>query len=86
MHSQQNAWTQLANDINTEFRRVDKFVIQMSPLTKVVFTDNWIIKLGSWPWKHQLAHQSHTRLELIKSFECAISPDDSDAGGVQYLR
>lgn len=43
-HSLNNPWTRLANDINDEFRRIDKITIKTSTLSKVVVTDNWIIQ------------------------------------------
>ena len=48
----------VAKDINTEFRRIDKFSIRVNPLQKVVVTDNWIVMVGQWPWKFHLAHQA----------------------------
>jgi hypothetical protein len=79
-----NRWNDVASDINNEFRRIDKFTIQTSPLNKVVVTDNWIIMVGQWPWKFNLAHQSDVQLELIKSEHHAISPE-AQVGGCQYL-
>jgi len=81
-----NEWTDVVNDINTELRRPDKFIIQSGALNKVIVSDNWIIKVGQWPWKFNLAHKSNVQLELIKSVHMALSPDQDDAGGgVQYL-
>ena len=51
-----------------------------------IVSDNWIMKVGQWPWKFHLAHKSNVQLELIKSVHMALSPDQDDAGGgVQYL-
>ena len=74
----------IATDVNNEFRSIDKLQIRTSALTKIVVTDNWIVKVGQYPWKIQIAHKSDVTLELIKSVHLALSPD-SDAGGVQYL-
>ena len=52
-----NEWTDVVNDINTELRRPDKLIIQSGALNKVIVSDNWIIKVGQWPWKFNLAHK-----------------------------
>ena len=41
------------------------------------------MKVGQWPWKFNLAHQSDVQLKLIKSDHLNISSDN--AGEVQYL-
>ena len=74
----------IATDVNNEYRSIEKLQIQTSALTKIVVTDNWIIKVGQYPWKLHIAHKSDVTLKLIKSVHLALSPD-SDAGGVQYL-
>ena len=80
-----NTWRNVATDVNNEFRRIDKFTIQVSPLTKVVVTENWILLVSHWPWGFHLAHQSNVQLELVKSVQMALSPDSDETGGVQYL-
>ena len=82
-HALNNPWARLANDINDEFRRIDKITIRTSTLTRVVVTDNWIIKVGQWPWKFHLAHQSDVELKLVKSEHLQISSNND--GEVQYL-
>ena len=80
-----NSWREVMQDINREFRRIDKLIIQTSPLTKIVITDNWIILIGQWPWEFQVAQKSNVTLELIQSVHLALSPDADEAGGIQYL-
>ena len=77
-------WSDVAKDINTEFRRIDKFSIRVNPLQKVVVTDNWIVMVGQWPWKFHLAHQSDITLDLLSSEHHQISTE-GQAGGTQYL-
>lgn len=77
-------WSDVAKDINTEFRRIDKFSIRVNPLQKVVVTDNWIVMVGQWPWKFHLAHQSDVTLDLLSSEHHQISTE-GQAGGTQYL-
>jgi hypothetical protein len=77
-------WSDVAKDINTEFRRIDKFLIRPNPVEKVVVTDNWIVLVGQWPWRFHLAHQTDVELGLAGSEHHQISTD-GQAGGTQYL-
>ena len=64
----------IATDVNNEFRSIDKLQIRTSALTRIVVTDNWIIKIAQYPWKLQIAHKSDVQLELVKSVHLALSP------------
>ena len=79
-------WQSVANDINTEFRRIDKFVIKNSPISKVAVTDHWILYLGQYPWNLKVAHQSDQSiaLSLVDSRQHEISAQ-GQSGGAQYL-
>merc|ERR1711997_210479 len=79
-----NSWRDVANDINNEFRRIDKLCIRTNPVMKVVVTDNWIIMVGQWPWNLHLAHQSDVELKIVKTDQHQLSTD-GQAGGSQYL-
>merc|ERR550519_1797343 len=77
-------WHQVAADIETEFRRIDKISIRTNPLSKVVVTDNWIVMVGAWPWSLQLSHQSDVNLQLASSDHHRISTE-GEIGGAQFL-
>lgn len=57
-------WKAVAASINDEFRRDDKVVIKMNPVSKLVVTENWIIKTG--PYWINIAHQDDTALIAYK--------------------
>ena len=61
--------------MDTEFRRIDKFVIRANPVVRIVVTDNWILQVGQWPWQFQLAHQSDVSLSLLDSEHHQISTE-----------
>lgn len=42
------AWKSVAADINTEFRRVDKFTSGASSVYRVVATDSWLLKVTNY--------------------------------------
>ena len=46
--------------------------------------DNWIVLVGQWPWRFNLAHQSDVTLVLVSSEHHQISTE-GQAGGTQYL-
>ncbi|XP_024889457.1 E3 ubiquitin-protein ligase TM129-like isoform X1 [Temnothorax curvispinosus] len=74
-------WTSVASDINTEYRRIDKIVIVTNSVTRVIATDNWIIKIT--PYKLQVAHQSDATLVVNKSDVHFMSPTTRDQ--VQFI-
>ncbi len=65
--------------------RIDKFTIQVTPLTKVVVTDNWLILFGQWPNQFELAHQSDISLTVVDSDQHHLSTE-GHVGGAQFLR
>jgi len=79
------SWTQLAADLETEFRRIDKMCVRTSPLGRLVVTDNWVVMVGAWPWSLRVSHQSDVTLEIESSEHHQISTE-GEIGGTQYLR
>ncbi|XP_033209594.1 E3 ubiquitin-protein ligase TM129 [Belonocnema kinseyi] len=74
-------WISVASDINIEYRRIDKIVIDTNSVTRIVATDNWIIKIS--PYKLYVAHQSDTALIVNKSDTHVMSP--TTRGEVQFV-
>lgn len=75
------SWIRVAYDINAEYRRVDKIIIDTNSVTQVIATDNWIIKVT--PYKIHVAHQSDTALIVNRSDTHAMSP--TMRGEVQFI-
>ena len=67
LYARDGNWRQVAADIGTEFRRIDKICLRSSSLTRLVVTDHWVLLIGSWPWSLRLSHQSDVSLHLINS-------------------
>ena len=67
LYARDGNWRQVAADIGTEFRRIDKICLRSSSLTRLVVTDHWVLLIGSWPWTLRLSHQSDISLHLINS-------------------
>lgn len=63
------------------YYRVDKIVIVTNSVTRVIATDNWIIKVT--PYKLQVAHQSDVTLIVNKSDTHLMSPTTRDQ--VQFI-
>jgi len=61
--------------------RIDKIVIVTNSVTRVIATDNWIIKI--MPYKLQVAHQSDATLVVNKSDIHFMSPTTRDQ--VQFI-
>ncbi|XP_063873330.1 transmembrane protein 129-like isoform X2 [Scylla paramamosain] len=57
-----DAWKSVAADINTEYRRVDKFTSGVSSVYRVVATDNWLMKVTTY--RVQLIHLRDAVLSL----------------------
>ena len=84
VYCSQNSWVDVMRDINAEFRRVDKLIVNTNTVTKVVVTDNWIMKVGPWPWQFYVAHQSDVKVEIVNSDHHNITID-GQVGGAQFL-
>ncbi|XP_014482017.1 PREDICTED: E3 ubiquitin-protein ligase TM129 [Dinoponera quadriceps] len=75
------SWQDVAADINREYRRVDKTDIVTNGITRIVVTDNWIIKITSY--KLQVVHQSDATLIVKKCDTHLMSAITGDQ--VQYI-
>ncbi|KAI4486165.1 hypothetical protein M0802_012484, partial [Mischocyttarus mexicanus] len=53
-------WKTVASEIDIEYRRIDKILIDTNSVTRVVVTDNWIIKVTSY--KLYIAQHYNTAL------------------------
>ncbi|XP_055533932.1 E3 ubiquitin-protein ligase TM129 [Wyeomyia smithii] len=74
-------WRAVAANINDEFRRDDKVVIRMNPISRVVTTENWVIKTSSY-WIN-IARQGETTMVAYKSDTHDVSQDAFET--VQYV-
>lgn len=77
----QRPWSSLAGDINREFRNIDKICINTSSITKIIATENWILKVT--PLNVHMAHQSDTRLTVKEANTYHISHQNTSE--VQFL-
>ncbi|XP_030749870.1 E3 ubiquitin-protein ligase TM129 [Sitophilus oryzae] len=59
-----SSWEVVASEIENEFRRIEKVCISTNPLSRVVVTENWILKVT--PLTIFLTHQSEASL-IVKS-------------------
>ncbi|XP_066586221.1 E3 ubiquitin-protein ligase TM129 isoform X2 [Prorops nasuta] len=75
------SWISVASDINIEYRRIDKIVIDTNSMTRIIATDNWIIKVT--PYRLYIAHQSDTALIVNRSDTHSMSP--ATRGEVQFI-
>ncbi|CAK9824101.1 E3 ubiquitin-protein ligase TM129 [Anthophora retusa] len=80
-NSNRVSWTTVASDINIEYRRIDKIIINTNSVTCIIATDNWIIKV--LPYKIMVAHQSDAILIVNKSDTHEMSP--MTRGEVQFI-
>ncbi|EAT44886.1 AAEL003776-PA [Aedes aegypti] len=74
-------WKAVAANINSEYRRDDKVVIRMNPVSRVVVTESWIIKTG--PYWINIAKQDDTALIAYKSDTHDVSQEAFET--VQYV-
>ncbi|KAL2746341.1 E3 ubiquitin-protein ligase TM129 [Vespula maculifrons] len=74
-------WMSVASEIDIEYRRIDKILIDTSSVTRVIVTDNWIIKITSY--KLYIARQNDTALIVSKSDTHAMS--HTARGEVQFI-
>ena len=81
-NSPDQSWEVVASEINNEFRRNDKLIKKHSSITKIIATENWIMKTSLY-FVH-FAFQSDSALIAIKSDSHNISIADS-LDSVQYV-
>ncbi|KAA0709094.1 E3 ubiquitin-protein ligase TM129 [Triplophysa tibetana] len=67
-----SSWRAVASSINTEFRRIDKFV-SGSPSARVIVTDTWVLKVTTYHL-HVALHQD-CHLTVTDSKHHSLSPD-----------
>lgn len=75
-------WKIVANEIDNECRRNDKLIKRNSAISKIVITENWIMKTSLY--FVNFAHQSDTALIVINSDTHNISIQDG-SDSVQFV-
>jgi hypothetical protein len=68
-------WKQVANEINIEFRRVDKFTSGSSIYNRIYLTDNWLIKVNLYSL--EICQNDNINLYLTHSIELNLTVDGS---------
>ncbi|KAJ8938223.1 hypothetical protein NQ318_007645 [Aromia moschata] len=74
-------WKSVANDINIEYRRIEKICIQTSTIVKIVATENWILKVT--PITIFVIHQSDASLVVKEANTYSISHQSTNQ--IQFL-
>ncbi|KAI4491749.1 hypothetical protein M0804_003141 [Polistes exclamans] len=74
-------WKTVASEIDVEYKRIDKIIIDTNSITRVIVTDNWIIKITSY--KLYIAKHNDTALIVSRSDSHALSP--SFRGEIQFI-
>ncbi|XP_017776666.1 PREDICTED: E3 ubiquitin-protein ligase TM129 [Nicrophorus vespilloides] len=74
-------WRMIAQNINFEFRSIDKLCVQTNAIIKIVATENWIIKVT--PLSMCISHQSDSQLCVRQSDTHAFSHLSND--GTQFI-
>lgn len=73
---ERDSWKIVASEINNEYRRQDKLVKKFSAITKIIVTENWIMKTSLY-FVH-FAHQSDTALIAVNTDTHNISIQDTN--------
>lgn len=73
---ERDSWKVVAAEINNEYRRQDKLVKKFSAITKIIVTENWIMKTSLY-FVH-FAHQSDTALIAVNTDTHNISIQDTN--------
>ncbi|XP_053735310.1 E3 ubiquitin-protein ligase TM129 isoform X1 [Synchiropus splendidus] len=74
------SWGAVASNINTEFRRIDKFTTG-APGARVIITDSWVMKITTY--SIHMASQDDCHVTVTESRQHQLSPDSPSP--VQYL-
>uniref|UniRef100_A0A0K2UTC9 Transmembrane protein 129 [Chrysemys picta] n=1 Tax=Lepeophtheirus salmonis TaxID=72036 RepID=A0A0K2UTC9_LEPSM len=77
-------WKNVCDDIDVESRRMDKIVVDVSPITQIIITDNWFLYIGQLPWSFKVIHQSDLSLNIVQSDHHQLSRDGTP-GGTQFI-
>lgn len=70
------SWHAVANQINNEYRRTDKLINRFSSITKIIVTENWLMKTSLY-FVH-FAHQSDSALIAVGTDTHQISLQGSN--------
>lgn len=70
--SPQVTWFSVASSVNTEFRRIDKFV-SGPPSAKTIITDSWLLKVSTYSVAVALQRESH--VTVTESRRLRLVPD-----------
>lgn len=81
--SQINSWKQVANEINIEFRRYDKFSSGTSFYNRLYLTDNWLIKVNLYSL--DICQNSQVDVSLIGAVELNLVVDGAPSQQVLNL-
>lgn len=73
---ERDSWMVVASEINNEYRRQDKLIKKFSAITKIIVTENWIMKTSLY-FVH-FAHQSDTALIAVNTDTHNISIQDTN--------
>jgi len=74
----------LIDNINQEFRSIDKVCIECNSIDHLIITDNWIMRVGTMPLSFRICHQTDANIKVQGEDRHDLSPE-GEAGGVQYL-
>ncbi|CAG0901470.1 unnamed protein product [Darwinula stevensoni] len=77
----QKSLSAVISEINTEFRRFDKFSTRLNHIRRAIVTDSWIIQITQYTM--QMASQDDALLTLDKSEEFDLTRDEPS--GAQFL-
>ncbi|XP_034949818.1 E3 ubiquitin-protein ligase TM129 [Chelonus insularis] len=77
-------WMDVAANINREFKSLDKLQIISNTVTKVVVTDNWIIKVS--PYRLDVASQSNAKLICYKVSSYASTSSMAEESISTYVK
>eukprot|EP00064_Thunnus_orientalis_P010434 superscaffoldBa00001422_g10460 len=75
-----SSWGSVASNINTEFRRIDKFATG-APGARVIITDSWVLKVTTY--HVYMALQSDCHVTVTGSRQHHLNPDS--ASPIQFL-
>ncbi|KAM8908264.1 E3 ubiquitin-protein ligase TM129 isoform 4-T4 [Spinachia spinachia] len=76
-------WGSVATNVNTEFRRVDKFATG-APGARVIVTDSWVLKVTTY--HVYMALQSECHVTVTQSRQHQLSPDLASPAQILTLR
>ncbi|XP_040904936.1 E3 ubiquitin-protein ligase TM129 [Toxotes jaculatrix] len=78
-----SSWGQVAANINTEFRRIDKFATG-APGARVIVTDTWVLKVTTYHVYMALQRDCH--VTVTESRQHQLNPDSASPAQILTLR